>query len=135
MDFSTAMTGELFSTLSKHGILATQMGAKVTIGDAFHAGVDLALSHRPLPEALFEVRSRKLAGELEDRDAPSFLSGLLIGSDVASHRQNGQISLLGRQDLCALYAAAIEHAGGTSVSVDGAGAFVAGMIAIRDRLV
>jgi 2-dehydro-3-deoxygalactonokinase len=134
VDFVTAMTGELFSTLSKHGILATQMGAEVTIGGAFLAGVDLALRDRPLAEALFEVRSRKLAGQLEDRDAPSFLSGLLIGSDVAAHRQSTQISLLGREDLCALYAAAIAHAGGTSVSVDGAEAFVAGMIAIRDRL-
>jgi 2-dehydro-3-deoxygalactonokinase len=134
VDFATAMTGELFSTLSKHGILATQTGAEVAIGDAFHAGIDLALQARPLPEALFEVRSRKLAGKLQDPDAPSFLSGLLIGTDVAAHRQSSQISLLGREDLCALYAAAIKHVGGTSVSLQGAEAFVAGMIAIRDRL-
>lgn len=132
--FSTAMTGELFSLLSRHGILAAQMGGEVATGEAFKAGVDLALLDRPLPEALFEIRSRKLAGKLDDPDAPSFLSGLLIGSDVAAHRQGAPISLIGREDLCALYAAAIDHIGGSSVSIDGAEAFAAGMIAIRDRL-
>lgn len=133
-DFSTAMTGELFSLLSRHGILAAQMGGEVATGEVFKAGVDLALLDRPLPEALFEIRSRKLARKLDDPDAPSFLSGLLIGSDVAAHRQGTPISLIGREDLCALYAAAIDHIGGSSVSIDGAEAFAAGMIAIRDRL-
>jgi 2-dehydro-3-deoxygalactonokinase len=133
VSFATAMTGELFSLVSAHGILAIQMGAPVTSGTAFGAGVDLAARRRPLPEALFEVRSRKLTGVLQDEDAPSFLSGLLIGNDVVAHPASS-VSLIGRPDLCALYAAAIENIGGKSVSIDGADAFVAGMIAIRDQL-
>ena len=136
-DFATAMTGEVFSLLSKHSILAVQAASGEGTHAAFHEGVELAIRRRPLLDAIFEVRSRVLAGVLDERDAASFLSGVLIGSDVLAHtaEREDEVALVGRPDLCTLYAAALERSGRKARSIDGAAAFVAGMIAIRDRLI
>ena len=136
-DFATAMTGEIFALIANHSILAAQATSEVGAGEAFFAGVDMARLGRPLLDALFEVRSRGLAGVLKDRDAASMLSGILIGSDVVAHAMqcNEQIALIGRPDLCALYAGALDRLGRPALSIDGATAFVAGMIAIRDDLI
>ena len=131
------MTGEVFSLLCKHSILAVQGAAGEGTHAAFLEGVGLAMRRRPLLDAIFEVRSRVLAGVLDGCDAASFLSGVLIGSDVLAHsaQREDEVALIGRPDLCTLYAAAFEHAGRKARSIDGAAAFVAGMIAIRDRLI
>ena len=136
-DFATAMTGEIFSLLLKHSILAVQGASGEGAQGAFLEGVDLAMRRRPLLDAIFEVRSRGLAGVLLDRDAASFLSGILIGSDVLAHaaERDDEVALIGRPDLCTLYAAALEQAGRKARTIDGAAAFVAGMIAVRDRLI
>lgn len=136
-EFATAMTGEVFSLLCKHSILADKAAPAVDASGAFLEGVNLAICRRPLLDAIFEVRSRGLAGVLDDDDAISFLSGVLIGNDVLAHtaQDNKEVALIGRPDLCALYAAALEHSGRKARSIDGAAAFVAGMIAIRDRLI
>jgi 2-dehydro-3-deoxygalactonokinase len=133
--FQTAMTGEIFALLKHHSILAPQLTAQAAPGPAFLSGVDTALEGRPLLDALFEVRSRIVLGALAGPDAASYTSGLLIGADVLSHVKPGdRISLLGRPELCALYAAALDRAGCSSETTDGAEAFVAGMSAIGDLL-
>ena len=87
--FTTAMTGELFALLRSHGLLAAQLSGEVTAGDAFLAGVDEG-GKRDLAASLFGIRAAKLLGERDDRDAASFASGLLIGSDVAARlERNG----------------------------------------------
>ena len=134
--FATAMTGELFALIRDHSILAPQLGGEVAAGPAFVAGVDVSLSGRPLLETLFGVRSGMLTGQLHDRDAAAYASGLIIGSDVASHRHDGDgaIALIGRPELCALYAAALDRAGRSHATIDGAQAFVAGMTALYAKV-
>ena len=41
-----------------------------------------AVFHEALPADLFSVRARVLLGQAAKRDAASYLSGLLIGTDV-----------------------------------------------------
>ena len=130
--FRTAMTGELFALLKDHSILSGQLQAPAGVGPAFCDGVDVALSGEPLLATLFGVRSAMLLGRLPDEDAASYASGLLIGSDVAAHCKpgSGPVALIGRPELCTLYAAALERAGHSPSVGDGAQAFVAGMTAI-----
>jgi 2-dehydro-3-deoxygalactonokinase len=131
--FRTALTGELFGLLKAHSILAPYLKRSASVNDAFFAGVDLALAGEPLLDALFGVRSRLILGNLDEGDAPSFTSGLVIGTDVAAHAPRGErVALLGDPQLCTLYEAALGRAGCPSGSTDGAQAFVAGMIAIRN---
>lgn len=131
--FSTAMTGEMFALLRDHSIL--KFTGDGVVGDAFNAGADAALSGEPFLDALFGVRSRVVLGALDPTDVASYVSGLVVGADVASHCEAGEtIALLGRPELCALYAAVLARRGCASATTDGAGAFVAGMNALRKLL-
>ncbi len=133
-DFRTSMTGEMFALLKQHSIL--QLKGVVSDDEAFRAGVDVALSGEPLLDALFGVRSHVVLGALAADHTASYASGLLIGADVAAHTAAADsIALLGRPDLCALYAAALERRGCATTTTDGAVAFVAGMHAIRKQMI
>ena len=130
--FTTAMTGELFALIRKHGLLAAQLTAEVTPGAAFREGVEEGRK-RDLAASLFGIRAAKLLGERDDADAASFASGLLIGSDVAARLQrtrHDQVHILADPMLGGLYAAAIEAQDRKAVLVDSHAAFVAGIIAI-----
>ena len=128
--FRTLMTGELFSLLKAHSILADQLQGEVGANSAgFAEGAEAGLSGTPLLSSLFGIRARMVLGE-SGRDGAAYGSGLLIGSDVRTglglHRGE-PIALVGRPDLCALYAAALARAGHEAAEVDGAEAFLAGM--------
>jgi 2-dehydro-3-deoxygalactonokinase len=130
--FTTAMTGELFALLRKHGLLAAQLGAEVSPGDAFLAGVEEGRK-RDLAASLFGIRAAKLLGERDDADAASFASGLLIGSDVAARlERNGHdtVHILADPMLGGLYGAAVAAHGRRAHIVDSHAAFLAGIIAI-----
>ena len=134
-DFRTSMTGEIFALIKNHSILAAHLRGEVAANAGFLEGVDMALSGEPVLDALFGVRSRMLLGALDASLSSAYTSGILIGTDVAAHASRGDsVALLGRPDLCVLYAAALERAGCVATSTDGAAAFVAGMSAIRKLL-
>lgn len=126
--FRTAMTGELFALLRDHSILAPQLAGAVAADAAFARGVDDALAGASLASALFGVRARFVLDGAGD--GASYASGLLIGADVAAADGAGEVVVMGRSDLCTLYAAALARAGRPSRAIDGADAFVAGMCAL-----
>lgn len=131
--FQTAMTGEIFNLLQSHSVLAPQMVGDVTDNEDFQAGLNDARNGAPLLSALFAVRARHVLQQISAASA-SYASGLLIGSDVNAGLQlsqgNRHITLIGRPDLCGLYASAIAGAGCTSSFIDGSAAFRAGLDAI-----
>lgn len=131
VDFTTAMTGELFALVRGHGLLSSQLGGAVTPGAAFRAGVE-AGKQRDLSAALFGIRASKLLGQRDDADAASYASGLLIGSDVAVRlgHGGGDVHILSDPDLGGLYAIAVAANGGTPHVVDSHAAFAAGIIAL-----
>ena len=134
--FRTMMTGELFSLLKRHSILAEQLGGEAAADAEFELGAQTSLTGEPVLASLFGVRARRLLGESRG-DAASYASGLLIGSDVRAglrlHRGE-PIVLVGRPDLCLLYAAALERAGHSAARVDGADAFLAGMHSLTELI-
>ncbi|WP_239806987.1 2-dehydro-3-deoxygalactonokinase [Croceicoccus hydrothermalis] len=136
VDFTTAMTGELFALLQAEGILSDTLRAPVTAGEAFRDGVRRGLGACDLAAALFEVRSRQLFGRLEQEDAASFASGILIGADVGSRTlAAGQdIHVIAEGALAKLYGMAIKVTGARAKAVDGDAAFVAGIREMRKRL-
>lgn len=120
--FQTFMTGELFAVLSQHSLLRHSVG-EVSLSpeplqgetlEAFRAGVGTA-RQTPLSAALFRVRTRQV---LDGQGAPSnraFLSGVLIGSELAylaTQRPPCDPLLLGAPPaLSAAYCLAIETLG------------------------
>ena len=134
-DFTTAMTGELFALVRKHGLLAAQLGADVTLGQAFLDGVKEG-RRQDLAASLFGIRAAKMLGVRDDADAASFASGLLIGADVAARlgrTDHDAVHILADPVLGGLYAAAVEAHGRRAHIVDSHAAFVAGIIAIGNH--
>jgi len=134
VDFTTAMTGELFALLRAGSVLSAFLQEPVTPGEAFRAGAARGAAG-DLAAALFGVRAAGVLGELPETEASSFASGVLIGSDVAPRLAacGGEIvHILADAALGALYQTAIEALGGRAVLVDSELAFVAGINAIKE---
>jgi len=135
--FRTVMTGELFSLLKERSILSDLLQAPAAPGAAFEAGVLHGLSDEDLTAELFSVRARVLLGRAAREDAVAYTSGLLIGADLRTglrRSAEGEIVVMGRPELTALYAAALRAAGWAAREVDGETAFLAGAKALAETL-
>jgi 2-dehydro-3-deoxygalactonokinase len=136
MRFQTVMTGELFALLRTHSILTDVLAAPVVSGPAFLQGVRRGFDKSALGADLFSVRANVILGVSPSEDAPSYASGLLIGSDLRTGLRNASphddIVVLGRGLLTSLYAAAIDHIGFRGREISGTRAFVAGICAIAE---
>ena len=132
--FSTAMTGEMFALLREHALIGAAMAGDVADGPAFRNGVSRA-GEADLLAALFGVRPASLLELRDDADAASYVSGLLIGSDVRAQVTAGENAyVLADPVLGALYAAAIEEIGAQSVAIDSHHAFVAGITRVWELM-
>lgn len=82
--FRTFMTGEAFDLFSQHSVLKHSVDAAAELQrDAFTAGVQAVLS-QPLLSVLFKVRTRQLLRRVDAVSNTSFLSGILIGSELSA---------------------------------------------------
>jgi 2-dehydro-3-deoxygalactonokinase len=127
--FRTVMTGELFNLLKAHSILADLLALPAAPNGAFRDGVRHGLDHDDLTAELFSVRARVLLGKSPREDAASYTSGLLIGTDLRiglRSAPSGPIAVMGRPELTALFAVALDVAGRQASEIDGEKAFLAG---------
>jgi 2-dehydro-3-deoxygalactonokinase len=135
--FGTVMTGELFNLLKEHSILADLLQAPVEVNDAFRRGVRHAMEREMLPAALFGVRAAVLLGQANKEDSSSYVSGLLIGTDVRiglTWPASARIGVIGRPELTRLYAAAISETDREAIEIDGEQCFLAGIQEIAKRI-
>jgi 2-dehydro-3-deoxygalactonokinase len=136
-EFLTAPTGELFDLLSTHSVMVRDGVGELAMNDgAFEAALQrvraqpgVELLHR-----IFEVRSRRLLSELPAEEAGSYLSGLLIGSDVAGaarifadELRGNPVCLIAAPGLVHAYSNALRAFGFTPGVIDGGAASIAGL--------
>lgn len=132
--FVTAMTGELFDVLSLHSVLRGE--TLVDDGPSFFKGVEAAGDGGALAARLFSARSRVVGAGAPAAETASYLSGLLIGAEIAAVPRllnaapPGQIVLIGEPTLCGWYSKAIEQIGLTALTYDGGEAVLAGLVAL-----
>jgi 2-dehydro-3-deoxygalactonokinase len=109
----TAMTGELYALLTQHGLLAASMDpAAGDDADAFAQGLAGARRAGGLPHHLFSVRTLGLFGELSPAQAPSYLSGLLVGHELDGLAPPaGRVHLIGSAALTLRYERALRARG------------------------
>ncbi|MFT4641444.1 MAG: 2-dehydro-3-deoxygalactonokinase [Verrucomicrobiales bacterium] len=83
--FTTFLTGELYQTISRNTILkhAIAGGGEVSNKDAFREGVTQSQGAM-LSASLFSIRCAGLFGERDASANGAYLSGLLIGSELAN---------------------------------------------------
>jgi 2-dehydro-3-deoxygalactonokinase len=116
LGFTTHMTGEVFGALANHTILARTRVEAPHDPAAFARGLARAAEPGGLLHHLFGTRTLHLLGELPAEATDSYLSGLLIGHEVAqalAATGATAVDLLGADRLAPLYAAALEASGVT----------------------
>lgn len=138
--FGTFMTGEVFSVLSEHSILRHSAAQRDFEGTdpAFLSGLDAALqAGASLLQLLFSVRARGLVDE-DDGQGAAYLSGLLIGSEVAAARGSfgpeREVTLLASGLLADIYEIALEKAGMMTIRADAETAARAGLLAVAEKI-
>lgn len=116
--FRTVMTGEVFAALRDHTIL----GRLIQPGpgqpgpgddDAFRQGVQAGQQDGALLGRIFRARTLALMDRLAPDRIADYLSGLLIGDEIAHNARDpkGPVTIIGRGDLAARYQKAFEVLG------------------------
>ena len=120
--FNTFMTGEFYAMLAQHSILAKslpELSDKPAVLDAtaFLQGIDRAQTSSQSGQGLlgnaFSTRVKSLFNELQPAQAASYLSGLVIGDELAAMRlpAGSQVIVIGSVTLCERYTLALAHLG------------------------
>jgi 2-dehydro-3-deoxygalactonokinase len=125
--FATFMSGEVFALLCRHSILGRLMQDDDGSPDshAFRRGLDYAAVADPgsggLLKRLFSARTLALFDKLPATAVRSYLSGLIIGSEISEGLAclgagvaDGGVSVIGNSELARLYVEALDHRGVSS---------------------
>jgi 2-dehydro-3-deoxygalactonokinase len=135
--FVTAMTGELFDLLARHSVLRAE--GPVDDVRAFLNGVSAAGDGGGLATRLFSARARVVGAGAPASETASYLSGLLIGAEIAGAptllrvRVAAPVVLVGEPALCGWYAKAFEFLGLPASTYDGGAAALGGLRALNSR--
>jgi 2-dehydro-3-deoxygalactonokinase len=139
--FQSAMTGELYDVLSKHSVLRHSFTGEVNgpeTEDGVVAGMDAGIAEPQLITGLiFRTRAAALLSGKGADWCSGYLSGLLVGAEVAGHKSwlAGQaVPLIGSARLCRLYGAALKRAGIESEAIDATDATLAGLVAAHSMV-
>lgn len=142
--FQTWLTGELFSVLAKQSILRHSLGEAASPpspeNPAFVAACTQALEQGgDIGPQLFRIRAATLLQSQTPEVAAATLSGLLIGSEIASARRSlappdDRIILVASGPLGTLYAAALKIAGCSVLQADADEAVRTGLFEAAARL-
>ncbi|MGF6756479.1 2-dehydro-3-deoxygalactonokinase [Paraburkholderia sp. GAS42] len=128
--FHTFMTGEVFAALRDHTILGRTMTAPESPDtEAFLRGVSVARNSGTagVLATIFSTRTLGLTGQLASIEQPDYLSGLLIGHELAGleavlmQQQNSlagkSLLLIGNEALCERYRLALAQFGCTQAAL------------------
>ncbi|HJV41703.1 2-dehydro-3-deoxygalactonokinase [Caulobacter sp.] len=135
--FVTAPVGETFALLKQRSTLAAGGGAQAEgSAEGFALGLERIGAHgaQRLLHLMFETRGRQLLDGTSPADAMGYLSGLLIGADVAAARDwfgpIEAVTVIGAGPLGDLYVKALARVGVGAAVVDGDAAVLAGLSSI-----
>jgi len=134
--FITSMTGELFDLLRKHSVL--RVSGAVDDEDAFDQGLEAAGDGGALASRLFTARARVVGGDMRPDQVESYLSGLLIGAEVASAplllgaARQTPVAVVGDLQLAGRYLRALLAGGYNAGVYDGDAAALSGLTALSE---
>jgi len=143
--FLTAVSGEMYDILYNHSVLVNSREAVDAVGGpAFKRALEKTRLYPDgeLIHLLFEVRSGQLSGEIRQRDAADYLSGLIIGQDVSGAKrffrsalEDAQcVVIISTPKLGELYSEALRTRDVSIQRIDGDAASLAGLNALHGVL-
>jgi 2-dehydro-3-deoxygalactonokinase len=113
--FSTVMTGEVYGALCNHTILGRLMGARSHHAEAFAQGASRARAGGYVLHDIFAARTEGLFERLRPDTLAAYLSGLLIGHEVAAMvarlDAGAPITVIGGAALAERYGTVLKAAG------------------------
>jgi 2-dehydro-3-deoxygalactonokinase len=134
--FVTFMTGELFDLLRKQSVLRVRDAEEDP--SAFDRGVEAAGDGGALASRLFTARARVVGGDMPSSQAESYLSGLLIGAEVASAptllgaKRGTPVAVVGDPRLAARYLRVLRAKDYDAAAFDGDTAALSGLRMLSD---
>jgi 2-dehydro-3-deoxygalactonokinase len=144
LDFQSYLTGELFQLLSRQSFLrhsVAENAGELAAAPGFALGVErTAGDDLPFLAALFSVRVRYLLDNADKSDNLAYLSGLVIGGEIAAARAGGQlrpgaaIRVVGAQSLAQAYMKALALIGLAADAPDGDQLALAGLLHIAHAI-
>ena len=115
LGFNTFMTGEMYALLAQHSILSKSLPQQSTMFEpqAFLQGIDYAHEGISLLNTAFSVRVKSLFKNLAPEHAASYLSGIVIGEELAAMQvqPGAELVVVGAPLLTERYQIALEHLG------------------------
>lgn len=139
-DFRTVMTGELHHLLIKQSLIGVGLTEQHPNPAVFRQGMQQGFAQNNIMRCLFETRAAHVLGQLDKNAVSEWLSGLLIGNEVAQMQRDWDIAkgrtvtVVGNPQLAARYLQALAYAGLNSQLLDGDEAFQAGIRSIVNEL-
>ena len=133
--FATAMTGELHHLLLNHSLLGQQLPAQLPDEASFALGIEKGLNQPALLSGLFSARAARVLGALAATSVSDYLSGLLIGAEVATFSERyraSRVVLVGEHSLNARYQQAMAARGLAVSCCSGEAAFLSGIARMID---
>ncbi|MDW5501604.1 2-dehydro-3-deoxygalactonokinase [Pseudomonas lundensis] len=139
-DFRTVMTGELHHLLLRHSLIGVGLNEQQPAPQAFSLGLETGMNESHIVRRLFETRAAHVLGKLEKSAVSDWLSGLLIGNEVAQMQREyplpsgATLTVIGNPQLGERYAQALNMAGIRHRILDGDRAFQSGIRSIVHEL-
>ncbi|WP_161635700.1 2-dehydro-3-deoxygalactonokinase [Actibacterium mucosum] len=135
-NFRSYITGELFALLRNNSLVGALAEGDAYCEATFLQGVTHG-ARNATANAVFSARADVLNGQLAPQNASSFLSGTLIGTEIATEQQGmsgTDVILLASGPQAQLYQVALAHCGLTPQMRDAKGATLAGLSAAAQAL-
>ena len=137
--FATTMTGEMYEILKTHSVLRHSFPAgEDNYADYARGRIDGLQLGMEAPEKLtmhlFKVRSAALLSDKQANWCKGFLSGLLIGADIAGQRdwiEGADVALIGDGPAATVYSLGLQVVGESVEKIDPADTVLAGLKAAR----
>ena len=128
--FATFITGELYAAMTA-SFIARLAGDPEQVQPGMAIGAASARQPGGLSRALFQARSRVLAGDMPGASVRPFLSALLVADEIAGAMHLfdgfGEVHLVAGEPQAGIYAAALRQRGQKITIHDPQAAFLAGL--------
>lgn len=139
--FRTVMTGELLNILMKYSLIGLGNEEQTESEQDFILGLKSGFEKDNILPLLFEVRAARILGKISPNHIKEYLSGLLIGSEIAALKRiygfdssDDAFGIIATPMLAKRYAKGLELAGIDSFSLNGEEAFLSGILPIAESL-
>lgn len=139
--FRSAMTGEIHAIMMKYSLIGLGAGEQEFSAEDFEAGLELGFNENNIIPRLFEIRGANILKGIKPCHVGERLSGLLIGSEIASMQkifkfspEGGPLTLIANEFFFERYAKGLKLAGLEARRLDADTCFLEGIVPLANSL-